>query len=89
MTLTQTSVACHVFPALGPWCSLTLTFALPEAVSVPESVHKLGPLLAPLIHPLLTLLVLGVVNLGEWVGGRAGVEGPGSTRGWSSRGPCS
>ena len=88
MALTQTSVTRHVFPALGPWCSLTLTFALPEAVFLPDPVHELGSLLAPLLDPLLTLLVLGVGDLGEWVRSRTGIEVPGSTRGWFSRGAC-
>ena len=88
MTLTLTSVTRHVFPALGPWWSLTLISALPEVVSVPDPVYKLGSLLAPLIYPLLTLFVLFVVDLGEWVGGRTGIEGPGSTREWFSSGAC-
>ena len=75
MTLTLTSVTRHVFPALGPWCSFTLTFALPEAVSVPDPVHELGSLPGPLLYPLLTFLVLGVGDLGEWVRGMIGIEG--------------
>ena len=81
MTLTLTSVTRHVFPALGPWWSLTLISALPEVVSVPDPVYKLGSLLAPLLDPLLTFLVLGVGDLGEWVRGRTGIEGPSSPRG--------
>ena len=81
MALAQTSVTCHVFPALGPRCSLTLAFALPEAVSVPDPVHELVSLLPPLLDPLLTFLVLGVGDLGEWVRGRTGIEGPSSPRG--------
>ena len=52
MTLAPTSMTCHVVPALGPWCSFTLTFALPEAVSVPDPVHELGSFLVPLLDPL-------------------------------------
>ena len=80
MTLTLTSVTRHVFPALGPWCSFTLTSALPEAVSVPDPVHELGSLLVPLLDPLLTFLVLGDGDLGEWVRGRTGIEGSSSPR---------
>ena len=75
MALTQTSVTCHVFPALGSWSSVTLTSALPEAVSVSDPVHVLLSLLVPLLDPLLASPVLGVGDLGEWVGGRTGIGG--------------
>ena len=88
MALTLTSVTCHVFPAFGSWWSLSLISALPEVVSVPDPVYQPGSLLAPLVHPFLTLFVLFVVDLGEWVGGRTGIEGPGSTREWFSSGAC-
>ena len=82
MTLTLTTVTCHMFPAFGSWWSLKLASVLPQVVSVPDRVYMLGSLLASLIYPFLTLLILFVVDLGEWVGGRTGVEGPGSARGW-------
>ena len=88
MTLTLTTVTCHMFPAFGPWWPLKLTSALPKVVSVPDRVYMLGSLLASLIYPILTLFILFVVDLGEWVGGRTGVEGLGSARGWFSSSAC-
>ena len=55
MTLTLTTVTCHMFPAFGPWWPLKLTSALPKVVSVPDRVYMLGSLLASLIYPILTL----------------------------------
>ena len=88
MTLTLATVTCHMFPAFGPWWSLKLTSALPEVVCVPDRVYVLGSLLASLIYPILTLFILFVVDLGEWVGGRTGAGGLGSARGWISSGAC-
>ena len=82
MTLTLTTVACHMFPAFGPWWPLKVTSALPEVACVPDRVYVLGSLLASLIYPILTLFILFVVDLGEWVGGRTGAGGLGSARGW-------
>ena len=73
MSLTQISVTRHVVPAVRSWHSFTLSFTLPETVSVPDPVHLLALLLVPLLDPLLpflvlALLVLAVGDLGKRVG---------------------
>ena len=68
MSLTQISVTRHVVPAVRSWRSFTLSFTLPETVSVPDPVHQLALLLVPLLDPLLPFLVLAVGDLGKRVG---------------------
>ena len=79
MTLTLATVAYHIFPAFGPWWPLKVASAIPEVACLPDRVNMLGSLLASLIYPILTLSILLVVDLGEWVGGWTGA---GDARGW-------